>query len=187
MADYRQLQESLHVYKPFDNREDRDVKAVLALIAEQPTCFHRYCFKPGHITGSALLINQDGSKVLMNHHKFLKRWFCFGGHADGETDILNVARREIIEESGITDIQEMISGIFDVDVHHIPANEKKKEPEHSHFDIRYIFKTNSPSNFVMSDESIDMKWCNYDEAVALSPPEEHSRMIRMLNKWQRLT
>jgi 8-oxo-dGTP pyrophosphatase MutT (NUDIX family) len=55
-------------------------------------------------------------------HKKLQFWLQFGGHADGEFDILSVAIREFHEESGIDIEPMMIDGIFDANVHDVPEN-----------------------------------------------------------------
>lgn len=159
----------------------RDIRT---LIDNHPDCFYRTHFDPGHITGSALLLSADGTRVLMNHHKFLNIWICFGGHADGETNILQVALREAIEESGIDDIEPVRTTIFDVDVHAIPPNPKKNEPAHKHFDIRYLLRVRNAvnENFAKSDESVNLRWCSYDEARKLADPADLS-MHRLLDKW----
>jgi 8-oxo-dGTP pyrophosphatase MutT (NUDIX family) len=48
-------------------------------------------------------------------------WLQFGGHADGEVDLLQVALREFHEESGIIEEPKLYREILDVDVHNIPA------------------------------------------------------------------
>ena len=177
---------SLLAYTPSD-AEKQHWDDIRALVENHPDCFHRTHFNPGHITGSGLLLSADGTRVLMNHHKFLDMWICFGGHADGETDILNVALREVIEESGIEDVEPVATGIFDVDVHPIPFNAKKNEPEHKHFDIRYLFRVRNSANenFAMSDESEGLRWCSYEEARNLAAPRDLS-MHRLLIKWNNL-
>ena len=97
-------------------------------LLNEPRCFYRDCF-PAHITGSALLLSADGDKVLMNHHKSLNMWMQFGGHADGDEDILAVAIRETMEESGIIAFKPITPNIVDLDIHEIPANVKKNETD----------------------------------------------------------
>lgn len=177
--------DKLRLYKP-DTAEELHLRNIVTLIETHgDSCFYRDHFNPGHMTGSGLLISADGARVLMNHHKFLNIWICFGGHADGEKDILNVALREVIEESGIDDIEPMIDRVFDVDVHDIPVNVKKNEPPHKHFDIRYLFrvKNSANENFTESDESQSLRWCSYEEARKLAAPHDVS-MHRLLQKWR---
>ena len=68
-------------------------------------CFSRTNLK-GHITAGALVIDKKGN-VLLNHHKILDMWLLFGGHSDGEANSLNVAKREVMEESGITEFDDL--------------------------------------------------------------------------------
>lgn len=179
--------EALYAHTPYDESEAKDITAIAQLIKDHPDCFWRHHFDPGHVTGSGLLISADGKRVLLNHHKFLDMWIGFGGHADGETDILSVCRREIIEESGIDDIEPVFETISDVSVHAVPENVKKGEPAHSHFDIRYIFRVKNPANenFVISDESVSMRWCDFDEAMALV--NKNDKIARLLQKWRDMT
>lgn len=53
------------------------------------------------MTASAWVVNKDRSKVLMIYHNIYNSWSWLGGHADGETDLLAVAIREVREEAGI--------------------------------------------------------------------------------------
>ena len=55
--------------------------------------------------------------VLMTHHKKLNIWVQLGGHADGESDIAQVAMREAHEESGLDDLRLVTPEIFDIDIH----------------------------------------------------------------------
>lgn len=181
------MDDLLATHTPFDAEEAADITAIRDLIADHKDCYWRTHFTPGHVTGSGLLISADGKRVLLNHHKFLDMWIGFGGHADGETDILNVCAREIAEESGIEDIEPLTESIVDVSVHPVPENPKKGEPAHQHFDIRYIFRVRNAANenFALSDESVSLRWCNYDEAMALV--NKNDKIVRLLTKWKNLT
>lgn len=172
----------LDSFVPADDIEAKHLQDIRNLIAHHPDCYVRSHFLPGHITGSALLISHDHKRVLMNYHRSLQKWLCFGGHADGDRDILNVARREVVEESGIEKIKQVGRGIFDVDVHQIPENPNKGEPAHNHFDIRFLFCVTAPEyeEFVLSDESVSLQWCEAEEALSLI---QTAGMRRLLNKW----
>lgn len=156
---------------------------IAGLLMDKQDCFYRHCFDPGHITGASLLISADGKRVLMNHHKKIGRWLCFGGHADGSPDLADVALRETVEESGIEDIEFVMPDIFDIDIHPIAASTNKGEPAHEHFDIRYLFRVRNEKSekFKVSEESLDLRWCNYEEACKLT---NDTSMRRMFYKWQ---
>ena len=178
----KQLLKQLDEFAPQDAEENVHRTRIISLLSTNPNCFYRTDFNPGHVTGSALLISVDGSKVLMNHHKSLNKWLCFGGHADGSADIFDVARREVMEESGIENIAPACDGIVDVDVHPIPANKTKNEPAHEHFDIRYLFRARGSDAFLISEESSALRWCDYEEAMRLGLDDS---MKRLLAKWQK--
>ena len=137
--------------------ENAAVPRFLDLLTTVERCFYRDCIPDGHITGSAMLVNGAADKVLLNRHKILGKWLCFGGHADGEEDIRAVALREVIEESGISSVAFVTEDIFDIDVHPIPRNDAKNEGAHFHFDILFLFRTEDET-YQMSDESLDLRW-----------------------------
>ena len=120
--------------------------------------------------------------MLLTHHKVLNRWLHLGGHADGESNILNVALREAKEESGINGIKPLNNQIFDVDVHPIPEYKKRSEPAHFHYDIRYILIA-PITEFSISDESDELKWFSIKEMKNYQWNESVGRMIR---KWEKL-
>lgn len=125
-------------------------------VQSTPDCFKR-SHESGHITGSAWLINPAGDKALLTLHHKLKRWMQTGGHADGEGDIMKVARREAEEESGITGITPVSAEIFDIDIHLIPAHKAKAEPPHYHYDIRYLLQA-PHEEYARSTESDALAW-----------------------------
>jgi len=175
------LESSLLSYNPASEHEDIDRVSMLAPLRSGQPCFDRN--NPwAHFTGSALLLSYDLKKVLLNHHKFLNMWLQFGGHADGNPDLLDVARREVMEESGFTKISPVAEGIFDLSVHAVPENIARKESAHLHYDVRYLFRLDTAEdNFQISDESIDLRWCDYDQAIALTGD---GSVKRMLDKWR---
>jgi 8-oxo-dGTP pyrophosphatase MutT (NUDIX family) len=56
-----------------------------------------------------------------------------------DSDVLASARREVLEEVGLSELELASPGLFDVDVHEIPA--RKDQPAHEHFDVRFLFTT----------------------------------------------
>lgn len=165
--------------KPLDKAEAAFIPRFTELLKNEPRCFYRDCF-PAHITGSAILLNPHGDEILMNHHASLDKWMNFGGHADGEEDILAVAIRETMEESGITAFKPITSDIIDIDIHTIPANASKAEPEHYHFDIRYAMQMTDDQPPIISHESKDLQWMDFDQA--LKSIDANDSLIRLITK-----
>lgn len=153
---------------------------MLALLDEEADCFLRSCF-PAHFTGSSLVVSADGQRALLHHHRKLDRWLQFGGHCDGEEDVLEVARRESLEESGIEGLIVASARPFDLDIHEIPA--KGGEPVHWHFDVRYVLIAPEDAQPRVSEESHALRWFTPDEMEAL--PLDVG-MQRLLKKWRHL-
>ncbi len=124
-----------------DDCERNSIRRAITLLEREPRVLWPGC-ETGHVTGSALIVSVRTRRVLLHRHKKLNRWFQFGGHPDFETDMLRVARREAVEESGITGLKlltpyERARTPVDVDLQHIP--EGKGRPSHLHLDYRYVF------------------------------------------------
>lgn len=158
--------------------EAETVHSFIEFVRSQPECFER-TLAIGHITGSAWIVTPDGSEVLLTHHRKLDRWLQLGGHADGDPDVIAVALKEAQEESGLEDFELVGDGIFDLDIHPIPA--RKNEPEHLHYDVRYVFRAVGQTDFTVSEESHDLRWVPIDEVQTLTTEES---MLRMVRKWQ---
>jgi 8-oxo-dGTP pyrophosphatase MutT (NUDIX family) len=109
----------------------------------------------GHFTGSAFLVSQDAQRTLLLRHAKLGRWLQPGGHADGEFDLARVALREAEEETGLAGLV-VQSDIFDLDRHLIPA--RGTEPQHWHWDVRYVVRATHDETAEISCESEDAEW-----------------------------
>lgn len=167
-------------YKPFDAQEKANVDDVLNYLENNTNCYSRTNLS-GHVTAGGLVVDGKGN-VLLNHHKLSGLWFQFGGHCDGESDCINVAKREIFEEAGIKNCELISNGIFDVDVQKIGFNAKKNEPEHFHYDINFLFLAKD-KNFTISNESSEIKWVSIEEAKKLINKDDKA-MQRMLAKYE---
>lgn len=155
------LLEELKKYKPFNEQEKKYVQETIDFLEHGNDQFVRTNFEK-HIVAGAYLFNSTLDKILLTHHKTLGIWLHFGGHSDGEANSLNVALREVREESGIENINIGDGHIADVDIHTIPENKKKNEPAHKHIDIRFIFTT-PEENYKISDESDDLAWIPFEK------------------------
>lgn len=89
-----ELLKNIENYQPFNEQEKKDKALILDWIKKNDNAFLRD--NPvAHITASAWVVNKDRTKVLMVYHNIYNSWSWLGGHADGETDLLLVAMREV--------------------------------------------------------------------------------------------
>jgi 8-oxo-dGTP pyrophosphatase MutT (NUDIX family) len=142
-----------------------------------PRAFHRNHL-PGHITGSGWIVDQSRKFVLLTHHAKLNKWLQPGGHADGDENILNVARREAEEETGLKDFKLLHNGIFDIDIHTIPS--RLEFPEHLHYDVRFLLQANKDESLLKTQESHALAWVAVDQLALLT--QENASIMRMANK-----
>ena len=128
----------------------------------------------GHITGSMLVFNETGDKVLLTHHKKLGKWLQLGGHNDSENGtILDTAIKEM-EEEGFDDkrIQYhlLTEAPIDLDVHWVGS--------HNHYDVCFACKVADDEKVTCSHESENVEWKSISEI--LGNPQYDERLGRMI-------
>lgn len=182
------LLQLLHDYRAAFPKEAAVADRIAALAKSRPDCFDRTC-RPGHLTGSAWVVSADGERHLLMHHRKLDKWLQPGGHADGQTELVEVARREAQEETGITELVTVAdaSGLvpLDLDVHDIPARTNDAgEPiddAHEHHDIRFLLRATGDETLVDNEESNELRWCRVEEVRTLT---NEPSVLRLLEKAQ---
>jgi 8-oxo-dGTP pyrophosphatase MutT (NUDIX family) len=172
-----------------ESQEQLVAENFISFVSGTPHCFAR-ANHDGHMTGSALVVNQNLTKVLLTHHKKLNIWLQLGGHADGHHLLHEVAMSEAHEESGLTNLAHLhyerdvfgarIEGLlpFDLDCHLIPAN--TKDPEHRHYDVRYLIVAASETLPVVSEESHDVRWFELRDARTVTAERSMHRQFDKL-------
>lgn len=181
----RPLLQLLARYSAAYPSESGVIARVQTLVETEPRCFERDCYTPGHITASCWILDSEGERVLLTHHRKLDRWLQLGGHADGEHDVPGVALREAREESGMVEFVPVPavdpSGLFDLDVHVIPA--RADEPAHEHHDVRFLLRAKPAQGLVRSEESIDLRWFAPEELAALDLDASVLRLRQKADTW----
>jgi 8-oxo-dGTP pyrophosphatase MutT (NUDIX family) len=142
-----------------DPAQDTLRHAVLAFLAARPDGCLRECV-PGHITGSALVVDHTGSRALLTLHPRFGRWLQLGGHCEEtDADIVAAALREATEESGIADLT-IDPELAALHVH--PVTCSLGVPTR-HLDMQFIVHAPRDAEIAVSDESLDLRWWPLDE------------------------
>ena len=124
----------------------------------------------GHIVASGFIYSKEDNKFLVLYHKDLKIYLYPGGHINSnDKSILDAARREIYEETGLEKLEllNLMNNMaipIDIDTHLIAYNERLNLPEHYHFDFRYLFTIDKIFDInIDSEELSDYKWIDIAE------------------------
>lgn len=152
-----------------EHPEDKDSLAALidALETTAETITSRKEFR-GHVTAGALLLRPDG-RMLLIEHLALGKWLFPGGHLeDSDETLMGAALRELAEETGISPgvVVPDDTVPLHIDVHPIPANPAKGEPDHQHFDFRFLFRTTADVTGLQAEEVTDYSWTFRDMITA---------------------
>lgn len=164
------LIENIKNYKPFNEQEERDKFLILDWIMKNENAFSREN-SVAHMTASAWVVNKDRSKVLMVYHNIYNSWSWLGGHADGETELLAVALREVKEEAGITNVHPVSEEIFSMESLTVDGHVKKGRyvSSHLHLNITYLLEADSEECVsIKADENSGVAWFTPEEALQKS-------------------
>ena len=147
-------------------------KRILALLEDQPDALERSC-RPGHLTGSALVIDPADHRILVLYHSKLQCWLQPGGHADGDSDLARVALREAVEETGIDGLQ-LIEPAIDLDIHRV---DPPGESPHEHYDVRFLVIAPAASEPVGNHESKALRWISSSELASIDADSSFCRLV----------
>lgn len=170
METREKLVESIKKYKPFNEQEEMDKALILNWIENNENAFLREN-TVAHITASAWVVNRDRSKVLMAYHNIYNSWSWLGGHADGETDLLAVAVREVKEEAGISNVRPVSDEIFSLESLTVDGHVKKGKyvSSHLHLNVTYLLEADSEESVsIKADENSGVAWFSPEEALKKS-------------------
>ncbi len=157
-------------YRPCNEQEQRDKDVILNFIAANADAFCRTNLV-AHMTASAWVVNNARDRVLMVYHNIYDSWSWTGGHADGETDLLSVALREVREETGLEKLKLLSDGIFSLEVLTVDGHEKRGEyvPSHLHLNVTYLIEADERETLhICEAENSGVRWFTLDGALAAS-------------------
>lgn len=129
-------------------------RSFIEYLTAHPDGWSRSCL-PDHLTASALVLDHDRQHVLLALHRKVRLWLQFGGHIEASDDsLLEAARRETVEESGLTRVEFASEGPIQLDRHAAPCGNGARH----HLDVQYRALADRSDLPITSSESLEVRW-----------------------------
>ena len=102
------------------------------------------------------MLDRDARHVVLVHHARIRRWVQAGGHIEAaDHDLATAARREAVEETGITGLTLDPAPVL-LSRHPAPCGAQW------HLDVQFVAVADRAVVPVVSEESIDVAWFPVD-------------------------
>jgi 8-oxo-dGTP pyrophosphatase MutT (NUDIX family) len=176
MTTARTIDDLIQIYLQVFPEEKANLSTLIAHSRQHDEGIFSRKTVPGHITAAGYIIARDTHRILLIEHAVLRKFMQPGGHYEpGDEDMLQTAKREIVEETGLADSELRYQPIkpeqplvpFDIGVHDIPENPKKGEPAHQHYDFCYLFLVDAEFEVRLdAQESTAFRWTDLETFAA---------------------
>lgn len=159
------LKEKIEKYKPYNEQEEKDKQVILNYMHTFDDVLTRNN-EFGHFTASSWVVNKERTKVLMIYHNIYKSWAWTGGHADGESDLLQTAIRELKEETGVKNVKVLDNDIFSLEIICVQGHVKRGKyvASHVHLNLTYLLEVEENEVLeIKEDENSGVKWIKLED------------------------
>ncbi len=174
----------LQNYIPYNEQEKADKELILQYInmfEDVLTRENKLC----HFTASNWIVNKERTKILMAYHNIYHSWAWTGGHADGEADLLCVARKEAEEETGLKELKLLSDGIYAVEILTVNSHRKRGRfvSSHLHFDCCFLWEADETDIIrVKEDENSGVAWIPIEKVLEVTNEEHMKPIYEKLNQ-----
>ena len=158
-------------FVPQTEQEQSDWEIIMELMRQHPATILRRENKTAHFTSSGLVLNRERNKVLFVHHNIYKTWSWTGGHADGEEDLLKVAVKEAMEETGLTHVEPLDGKMVSLDILPVFGHFKKGRYVSAHLHLNASFLLIADEKDAVracEGENSGVQWFGFDELESCS-------------------
>ena len=175
-------------YCCYNMQEEADKKIMLQLCAQYNNLLTRD--NPvAHFTASALILNPAMDQTVMVYHNIYRSWSWTGGHADGDTDLLQTALREAKEETGLTNITPYNGQVHSLDILPVWGHIQRGQhvSAHLHLNLTYLLIADKGEPLkIKPDENSGVKWFPLSQMLQASSERDmipvYQKLINKLPK-----
>jgi len=163
---YKKTLRDIEKYKPTNEAEIKDKKELIWLLNNfKNQAFDRNLMF-GHITSSAVVLDETHKYVLMAYHNIYDSYAWLGGHADLCFDLESLARRETEEETRLSGLKLLINEPSSIEVLTVDRHIKRGSfvPSHLHYNVTYLYEGDMKKHIQNKpDENSAVKWLEIDK------------------------
>ena len=164
------LKEKIERYVPYNEQEEADKQELLRILELNENYFIRENLA-AHFTASGWVVSPDRTKTLLAYHNLYDSWAWLGGHADGETDLLSVALKEVREESGLKEVFPVSEDVFSLEILPVFGHVKngKYVSSHLHLNVTFLLEADPTAEIHNNpDENSKVGWFDLDDVPRVS-------------------
>lgn len=176
--------EKLKYYIPFNEQEEKDKQFFIDCEKKEQilTRENELC----HLTSSAIILNKNWDKMLCIYHNLYKSWVFTGGHADGDDDMLYVAKKEAEEETFLKNFKVISEEPIAIDSLPVLGHVKRGKyvPSHIHLNYTFLFEADEKELIkIKPDENSEAAWIPLDEFLDKTNEEWMKKVfVKILEK-----
>ena len=176
-----EIREVIENFKPFNEQEERDKEFILSFMDTYEDVLTRDNVV-AHFTVSNWVVNKERTKIIMIYHNIYNSWAWTGGHADGDSDFLHVALKELEEETGLKNVKVLTNDIASLEIVTVDGHVKRGKyvSSHLHINVTYILEADENELLrIKEDENSGVKWIDIDKVIEVT---NEPKMIPIYNK-----
>lgn len=174
--------EQISEFVPQNEQEKSEKRVILDYIKKFPGNILLRENEFAHMTSSGFIMNKNLDKVLMIHHNIYNTWAWTGGHADGDNDLLYVAKKEAEEETGVSNIYPLTEKMMSLDIIPVWGHVKRGKyvATHLHLNSSYILIADEGEKLIINkEENSGVRWIPAKEIDKYS---NEPQLITIYNK-----
>lgn len=128
-----------------------------------------------HSAGAVIFRKENGQPLYLLLHYEAGHWGCAKGHVENNETIEETARREIQEETGLTDIR-FVPGFKEMNRYFF-----MKKQERINKTVTFLLAETHQSEITISFEHSGFAWLPYEEALARTTFKNEKEVLRKAN------
>lgn len=170
---------------PYNEQEENDKRLILNYLNifkdDILTRNNELC----HFTVSNWITNKNHNKILMIYHNIYNSWAWTGGHADGDSNLLRVAKKKAYEETGIKNLTLLTPDIASIEILTVNPHIKRGRyvSSHLHLNCTYIFEADEKDLIrIKEDENSNVGWIDISKINDVVNEEHMKPIYEKLNK-----